>query len=100
MPFMGLLHDVWVAEHKGHKIEVHGDNHVLRGLVFELYIDGTKVAEGANTLKLPGKTITLEGHMHVGTVETPLTVVIKQGLTSAEYSLVIGGTAVPLKQTK
>jgi hypothetical protein len=43
-----------------HEIEVHGDNHLLRGLVFELYIDGTKGAEGANTFKLPGKTITLQ----------------------------------------
>jgi hypothetical protein len=97
---MGILHDVWVAEHQGHEIEVHGDNHLLRGLVFELYIDGTKVAEGANTFKLPGKTITLQGHMHVGTTETPITVVIKQGLTRAEYHLDIGGTAVPLQQTK
>lgn len=97
---MGILHDVWVAEHEGHRIEVHGDNHLLRGLVFELYIDGTKVAEGANTLKLPGKTITLQGHMHVGAKETPITVVIKQGLASAEYHLEIGGTAIPLRQTK
>lgn len=95
---MGLLHDKWVATYEGHSIEVHGDNHVLRGLVFELWIDGAVVAEGRNTFKLPGKTITLQGNLELNGLAKPLTVVIKQHLASAEYHLEVDGKAVPLRQ--
>ncbi len=92
---MGLLKDRLVGEYEGSTIEVHADNHVLRGLVYTLHVDGEEVAEEQNTLKVPTER-TLKADIQIGGASHHLVMVVRQRMLKTEYALTVDGQSVDL----
>jgi hypothetical protein len=93
---MGFLSERWVAKLDGHTIEVRGNNRILRGLVYGLYLDGALLAEAQNFWKVPTRR-SLEARVTVDGAERHLVVSVEQGWLSTGYALTIDGEAVPLE---
>jgi hypothetical protein len=93
---MGFLSERRGAKLGGHAIEVRGDNRILRGLVYGLYLDGERVAEAQNFWKIPTRR-SLEARVRVDGAERHLAVSVEQGWLSTRYALTIDGEAVALE---
>jgi len=94
---MGLLHEKLVAKYEGSTIEVRADNHILRGLIYKLFVDGAEVSEAQNFLKIPTER-TLEADVVIGEKTRHVVVAVKQRMLRAEFALTVDGETLPLEQ--
>jgi hypothetical protein len=94
---MGFLGDKLVGEYEGSKIEVRAENHVLRGLIYKLFVDGEVVADAQNFFKIPTER-TLEGDVMIGGARRHLVLVVHQRMLRADYALTVDGESVDLSQ--
>ena len=94
---MGFLSDKLVAEFEGSKIEVRADNHVLRGLIYKLFVNGTEVSEAQNFLKIPTER-TLEADVELGGKSRHVVLAVKQRMLRADFTLTIDGEEITLEQ--
>ena len=93
---MGLLSDRLIADYEGTAIEVRADNHVLRGLIYKLFVDGAEVSEAQNFLKIPTER-TLEADVALGGTKRHIVVEVKQRFASADFAMTIDGESIPMK---
>jgi len=94
-----FLHDKLAAKLGSHTLEVRADNHILRGLIYKLLVDGEEVAGSENFFKIPTQR-TLEARVYVDGTERRTAVSVKQRMFSADYSLTVDGELVPLEPVK
>ncbi|NEP55894.1 MAG: hypothetical protein F6K31_02575 [Symploca sp. SIO2G7] len=96
---MGFLRDKLVTKIGTHTIEVRGDNHVLRGLIYKLLIDGEEVASEQNFWKLPTKR-RLEAQIDINGTQKNIVVLVKQQILSADFSMMLDSEPIQLKRVE
>ena len=94
---MGLLNEHLVAKHEGSTIEMRGVNHVLRGLIYKLFVDGTEVSEAQNFFKVPTER-KLEAEVEIGGARRQIVVAVAQKMLHTEYTMTIDGAEVALER--
>jgi len=92
---MGILSERLGTRLGDHRIEVRADNHVMRGLIYKLYLDGEELANAQNFLKIPTKR-RLEAHVDVDGSKRHIVVSIEQHMLSCDFSMTIDGVDAPL----
>jgi hypothetical protein len=96
---VGFLSEKLVAKLGGHTVEVRGNNRILRGLIYGLYVDGGQVAEAQNFWKIPTRR-SLEARVSVDGTERHLVLSVEQGWLSTGYALTVDGETVSLAPVK
>jgi hypothetical protein len=92
---MGFLSEMLRGEYRHHTIEVRGQNHVLKGLIYTLFVDGLELGHASNFLKLPGHR-TIDAQVQLDGKERHLVVEVHQRMLRTEYALTVDGEPVPL----
>jgi uncharacterized protein YacL (UPF0231 family) len=93
---MGFLNDRLTAKLGDHTIDIKADNHVLRGLIYKLFVDDEELDEAQNFLKIPGER-TLEARITLDGAERHIVVEVKQRMLRTEFSLLVDGEEIPTK---
>jgi len=94
---MGFLKEKLVTNVGGHAIEIRGQNDVLRGLIYKLFIDGEEVANAQNFLKTPTER-TLEAKVTFDGTEHQIVVEVKQRMLTTEYAMTVDGESMALER--
>ncbi len=93
---MGILKERLRGEFAGHTLEVRADNHILKGLLYKLFVDDEEVANAQNLLKLPSHR-TLRAEVRLDGRSRDVVLEVHQRMLSVEFELTIDGQRVPLE---
>ena len=92
---MGILSDKQVANWGNHSLEVRACNFILRGLLYQVFIDGSEVARAQNFWKIPTQR-RLDAQISLDGAEHHLVVWVTQRWLNCDFSAQLDGHALTL----